>query len=138
LAREEWGMSTQEERLRSLREARELLMVVAQEQRLSMDLRRGAQAALNGFPHDVDIAGWLEGTTHTPTGSWGVAFAAGRLVLEVLQRTLPVDDSLRRWADFAERHFPEAIWLPDGRAGSEKWAPMFLDPFRIFRQVQKD
>lgn len=132
------GMSTQEEYLRSLRETRELLETVTQEQRLSMDLRRGAQAALKGFPHETDITVWLEGATHIPTAAWGVAFAAGRLMLVVLQSTLPVDDPLRRWAHFAERHFPEARWLPEGSAGSERWAPSFLDPLRAFRQELKD
>lgn len=87
---------------------------------------------MNSYPSDDEITAWLDGSRHLDTTPWGTAFAGTRLVLKVTMKTLAPDDPMHGWARYAERHFPEAIWLPS-EADLDNSEPAILDPFRLLR-----
>lgn len=127
-------MSTTEELLRALRKTRDLLQTVAGAEHLHPSMRDDAKSCLQRYPDDAVLQAWLDERAPIDAAPWGTAFIESRTILHQLIRALDEDDPLRQQARFAERHFPEPMWLPGGII-QEPWEPVFLDPTRRWRRL---
>lgn len=126
-------MSTLDERLRALRQARELLEVVTTSGELAPAIRDLAAGALRGFPSLAEIDAMLWATSPDKELSWGEALATARAVIDNLRRRTPGSDRWRVWAMGVDRHFPEASYLPGHPLAPAPWSATFLDPMRPLR-----
>jgi hypothetical protein len=124
-------MSTLEERLRSLHQARELMQNALDGALLSEPCRVDAARALSTYPTHDDIERLLEGADAATLMQWGTALAMTRSVLKACCR-IP---ECRSWALGVERHFPEAFFLP-AIGQFRPWIPSFLDPLRPLRSMR--
>lgn len=126
-------MSTLDERLRALRQARELLRAVATSGELAPAIRDLAAGALRRFPSLAEIDAELSGASSVKEQSWGEALATTRAAIDNLRRRTPGSDRWRVWAIGVDRHFPEAGYLPGHPLAPAPWSATFLDPMRPLR-----
>lgn len=82
-------MSTLDERLRALRQARELLQAVAASGELAPAVRDLAAGALRRFPSLAEIDAELSGASSVKELSWGETLATTRAVIDNLRRRTP-------------------------------------------------
>lgn len=129
-------MSTLDERLRALRQARELLQAVAASGELAPAVRDLAAGALRRFPSLAEIDAELSGASSVKELSWGETLATTRAVIDNLRRRTPGSDRWRGWAIGVDRHFPEASYLPGHPLAPTPWSATFLDPMRPLRSTR--
>lgn len=128
-------MSTLEERLRALRQARELLQAMTAGADLAQALRDLAAVALRQYPGDAEVDAGLSSSNPGQQQAWGEALATTRSLIEVLMRRLPASDRWRLWARGVDRHYPEASYLPGHPNSPVPWSPTFLDPMKPLRSA---
>ncbi|MBA4342745.1 MAG: hypothetical protein C0423_11425 [Methylibium sp.] len=128
-------MSTLDERLRALRQARELLQAMMTSGELAPAVRDLAAGALQHYPNDEVIDAKLSGAGPGQELAWGEALAVTRALLEGLRRRAPATDRWRAWAIGVDRHFPEASYLPGHPLAPSPWSATFLDPMKPLRST---
>lgn len=126
-------MSTLDERLRALRQARELLQAMTAAEALAPDWRNLAADALHRYPGDADIDAKLCAANSNEEQVWGEALAKTRALFDGLRRRVPDADPWRIWAMGVDRHFPEARYLPGHPLAPAPWTATFLDHMRLLR-----
>lgn len=128
-------MSTLDERLRALRQARELLPAMTTSGELAPAIRGLATGALQRYPGDEEIDTKLSGADPSQELVWGEALAVTRALVEGLRRRAPITDRWRAWAIGVDRHFPEASYLPGHPLAPSPWSATFLDPMKPLRST---
>lgn len=126
-------MSTLDERLRALRQARELLQAMAMSDELAPAMRDLAAETLQRYPGDAEIDAKLAGAGPSRQQTWGETLAMTRALVDGLRKRPRASDSWRTWANGVDRHFPEASYLPGHPLAPTPWSATFLDPMKPLR-----
>lgn len=127
-------MSTLEERLRSLQQARAMLEAIARDATLDWHVRAIAFEAWTAYPAEADVPRMLQEADLDKVQVWGRALAQARWVMQRVPIALGCDHPMSRRAAVVARHFPEAWYLPTlDVSKSEPWKAVFLDPMSPLR-----
>lgn len=129
-------MSTLDERLRALQQARELLQAMTTGTELAPAIRDLAAGALQRYPGKAEIEAKLAGSDPSQELAWGEALVMTRALVETLRGRTPATDRWRVWAIGVERHFPEASYLPGHPLAPSPWSATFLDPLKPLRSTR--
>lgn len=122
-------MTTLEERVRSLDQARELLEDVIVERCVPDDIRSVAADALLHYPSHADAPRLATETDPDQVQAWGRALAQTRWVIERAPVSLGHAHPLSHHALVANRHFPEASYLLG--TDSQHWQALFVEPLQL-------